>query len=371
MKILISSQDFWFWPTTQMFAFIKHLFLNWFNWTIFLKRNKSTEIFLENFLAENQFIKNIFLIDTSDWLFDAYIWFYDPEIIFEANKKNKISYFICNLTYLWEDDFVTKYQNISSINDFDINKISNHHEMIILWYLLADKVFIRITDNIDKEWKLYKAIKDKTNFLWPIIYPKLYKGKPWNYALVQLWWQVNPLSNNLFYETYFYLVKKIISNIDKEKVIVVNPLLFDIAKSIFRWYKLVKTTSQENYQRILSQSSLIMSPFWINSFFESALYDVPTFILPEQHIWHTKSIISYFDNFDNIRKCSFTFFNYCPYKFSWDNEKDFIDYLPNSYLSFIEKNIDLNIDVWFNIMNEFWYSDVINKDIDLLIKEFI
>ena len=81
MKILFSSQDFWYWATTQMFSIIQHLLIRWFDWKIWIVENNSSKIFYQNFIKENP-NWNIFLQSDFDDTYDIYVWVYDPNIIF-------------------------------------------------------------------------------------------------------------------------------------------------------------------------------------------------------------------------------------------------------------------------------------------------
>ena len=88
MKIILSSQDFWFGPVTQMFSFIKHLLNSWFNGEIHIKNTKNSKIFYNNFIKDND-VKNIKLVNSYNIIYDKYIGFYDPEVIFKGKKENK------------------------------------------------------------------------------------------------------------------------------------------------------------------------------------------------------------------------------------------------------------------------------------------
>jgi len=245
MKILISSQDFWFWPTTQMFAFIKHLIINWFEWKIYLKNNNATKIFYNNFI-ENNDSKNIKLVDSYIWKYDKYIWFYDPNIIFEWKKCWKKTIFLCNLTFLWNIELINKYKDLLDFDNINFSKIKNHHELILLGYLIANKIFIRNTDWIDEKSIFYHLIKDKTTFIWAIIYPKIYERNEKDFILIQFWWQVNTITNNSFYINYFKLVKKLLANINIKKKIIVNTLLEEQAKKIFKNEEIITTYHKKN-----------------------------------------------------------------------------------------------------------------------------
>jgi hypothetical protein len=374
MKILLSSQDFGYWPTTQMFSFIKHLLIHWFAWEIFIKNNSSSKIFYDNFIKDNNWI-NIYLVDNYSWNYDKYIWFYDPEIIFEWKRKWKKTIFLCNLTFLWNDELIKKYENWVDFNNLNFQNISNYHEIILLWYLIADKIFIRKTDWINKEWLLYKLIKEKLSLIWPIIYPKIYKRNKKDFILIQFWWQVNPISSIDFYEVYFKLIKNILSEINIEKIIIVNPLLKDITKKIFTKDKIITTLSQEKYQKLLSETQALFSPFWINTFFESSYYDIPNYILPEQHLWHIKSIIKYFWNTKKIESQSLLLYNLEKYNLNYENEIDFIKILQNKYENLLEFNITINTDFsyekWKNLINLLNLNKDINSGIDIFINEVI
>ena len=374
MKILLSSQDFWFWPTTQMFSFIKHLLINWFKWELFLKENKTTELFYKKFIEKNNY-KNISLVNNYIWEYEKYIWFYDQEIIFEWKRQWKKTIFLCNLTFLWNISLIEKYKNWFNFNGIDFNKIKNHHELILLWYLVADLIFIRNTDWIDKRSIFFDLIKEKTTFIWPIIYPKIYKRKEKDFILVQFWWQVNPITSDDFYINYFKLVKKILENVDINKKIIINPLLEKQAKKIFKKEEIITTLSQEDYQKLLSETKALFSPFWINTFFESSYYNIPTFILPEQHIWHIKSIFQYFSNIQNIKKNSYLFYELDKYPLNCSNEIDFINFLNISYKKLLEKKIDIDLTIflnqWDNLINKFWIDKNINFNLNIFLNEVL
>jgi len=374
MKILLSSQDFWYWPTTQMFSFIKHLLLYWFSGEIYIKNNASSRIFYHNFIQENVY-ENIFLVESFDGDYDKYVWFYDPQIIFVWKKKKKPTIFLCNLPFLWNDVFVQKYPSKIGLEDIDFQEINNHHELMILWYLLADKIFIRSTDGIDIKWILYQAIKDKTTLIWPIIYPKIYKSKQSNYSIIQLGWQINPLAKQSFHKTYLRLIHTITKNIQWLKKIIINPELLSLAKSIFHDnnYQLISTVGQLEYQKLLSNSSLLLAPFWINTFFESSYFNIPTIILPEQHLWHIKSLIHYIWDVSKIKYDNFLLYNIDKYTLDYTHEKDFINFLEERYWELLHGWPEQKQDVHrktTNIINILKLDQYINKDIEKLLIEF-
>lgn len=374
MKILISSQDFWFGPTAQMFSFLKHLFLYWFNGDVFIKNNFSTQIFYDNFIRENS-AKNLYLVNNFNWSYDRYVWFYDPEVIFEWKKRNKKTIFLCNLTYLWDDSFLNNYSKNIKIENINLNDTKNHHELILLWYLFADKVFIRNTDGMNRKGKLFNRIKDKLEFIWPIIYPKIYNDSYKKYTLIQLWWQINPMSDNNFYEIYLTLIKKITDNIIWNKKIIVNPSLYDISKRIFNKNDILTTFWQEKYQKLLSESKLLLSPFGINTFFESSYFNLPTYILPEQHLGHIISLINYVWNLQKIKKQSFLLYNKLAYNLDYKNEWNFINFLKDEYIKLINNKIVVNFDRhiynWENIVNRLNLKKYINKNLNYFIKELL
>lgn len=365
MNILFSSQDFWYWATTQMFSIIQHLLLRWFNWKIGVIENKSSKIFYQNFTKEHQ-SWNVVLQKDFDDTYDIYIWIYDPNIIFYAKKKNKKNIFLCNLTFLWNDRFVSKY-NLKNINiqNIDLNLIENHHELVILAYIFADRVFIRSSDKLDQKSSLYNIVKDKIHYIWPIIYPKMVKKWTPSYILIQLWWQINPITTEEFYCVYFEIVKKILDKVEWKKVLCINPFLENLSKKYFSNAEILSTLSQYEYQKVLSQSSMIFSPFWINTYFETAYFNTPTYILPEQHLWHIKSLLNYFQ-VDIIKKYWTLLYTQCPYSLEWDNEYDFVQFLLKEYLRIIRQN-SLKIftpkSLW-NIMIDNNYQFLINKEIE-------
>lgn len=373
MKIILSSQDFWFGPVTQMFSFIKHLVDSWFDGELHIKNTKNSKIFYNNFIKYND-VKNIKLVDSYNIVYDKYIGFYDPEVIFKGKKENKKTIFLCNLTFLWNSNLIIK--DSYDIKNIDFSNITNHHNLVILWYLLSDRVFIRNTDSIDKSSYLYKNIKNKLTLIWPIIYPKLYDRKIKDFCLIQFGGQINPISNFEFYKTYFKVVKKLVWKITMKKIIIVHPKLESLAKTIFHNEKIITTLSKDDYQRLLSQSKALFSPFGINTLFESSYYSVPTFILPEQHLWHIKSIIKYDRSLNNIQKQSFLLYSTNKYNLEYEDEKEFINFLLNEYKKILNDKIDDHIienflDTWKNLIKLMGLEQEINKKIDLIINEVI
>jgi hypothetical protein len=61
---------------------------------------------------------------------------------------------------------VSKY-NLKNINiqNIDLNLIENHHELVILAYIFADRVFIRSSDKLDQKSSLYNIVKDKIHYI--------------------------------------------------------------------------------------------------------------------------------------------------------------------------------------------------------------
>lgn len=370
MKILLSSQDFWYWATTQMFSIIQHLLIRWFDWKIWIVENNSSKIFYQNFIKENP-NWNIFLQSDFDDTYDIYVWVYDPNIIFYAKRKNKKNIFLCNLTFLWDDRFIGKYDIKSiNINDIDFNLIENHHELIILAYIFADTVFIRSSDKLDKKSFLYGVVKNKVNYIWPIIFPNMVKKWKPSHILIQLGWQVNPLSNGEFYCAYFEIVNKILDRIEWKKILCVNPSLESLSKKYFSNIEILSTLSQQEYQRVLSQSSMLISPFWINTYFETVYFGTPTYLLPEQHLWHIKSLLNYFPI--NVLKKYWTllYTQGVPYNLQWSNEGDFIQFLFKEYSRIIKENSlkIVNPNGLWNIMIDNNYQFLVNKDIELFLQ---
>lgn len=371
MRILFSSQDFWYWPTTQMFSIIQHLLLRWFKWEIWVLKNKSTEIFYKNFVTENP-NWNVILQDNVQDNYDFYVWIYDPNIIFYARKKNKKNIFLCNLSFLWNDKLINKY-NGKEINVSDIGLVENHHELVLLWYMFADQVFIRSSDKLDTNSILYNKIKDKVRYIWPIIYPKRVEKWLESHVLIQLWWQVNPITPKSFYCNYFKIVKKILDTIEWKKILCVNPLLENISKEYFAGIEILSTLPQYKYQQYLSQSSMLLAPFWINTYFESVYFNIPTYILPEQHLWHIKSLLHYF-SVDTLKKYwTLLYTQEAPYNLEWSNESEFIEFLSAEYSRILEKDslkICDSSGIW-NIMIDNNYDSLVNKDIDYFLNAFL
>lgn len=368
MKILFSSQDFWYWATTQMFSIIQHLLMNWFDWKIWVVENKSTIIFFQNFIKENP-DSNVVLQKDFDDTYDIYIWIYDPNIIFYAKKRNKKNIFLCNLTFLWNEKLIEKY-NLDNINidNIDFTKIKNHHELIILAYVFADTVFIRSSDKLDKKSLLYNIVKDKIHYIGPIIYPKMVEKIEPSHILIQLWWQVNPITNEDFYCIYFEIVKKILDKIEWKKILCINPSLEKFWKQYFPDTEILPTLSQFEYQKLLSQSSTIFSPFWINTYFETTYFNTPTYLLPEQHLWHIKSLLNYFP-IDTLKKYWTLLYTQQPYNLQWDNESDFIQFLLREYTKILKEDSlkILNSKNLWNIMIDNNYQSLVNKDIEVLL----
>ena len=342
------------------------MLLRWFSWKIWVIENKSSKIFYQNFIKENP-NWNIVLQSDFDDTYDVYVWIYDPNIIFYAKRKNKKNIFLCNLTFLRNESFIGKY-NLKNINiqDIDFNSIKNHHELIILAYILADIIFIRSSDKLDQNSLLYSVVKEKIHYIWPIIYPNIVKKWKPSHILIQLWWQVNPITTEEFYCTYFEIVKRILDNVWWKKVLCVNPFLENLSKKYFSDTEILPTLSQYEYQKVLSQSSMIFSPFWINTYFETVYFNTPTYLLPEQHLWHIKSLLNYF-SVDVIKKYWTLLYTQCPYSLEWDNESDFIQFLLEEYTRIIKKNslkIGSTTSIW-NIMIDNNYQSLVNKDIEL------
>lgn len=373
MKILFSSQDFAYGPTSQMFSFIKHLKIHWYENEIYIKKNSATEIFFNNFVNEN-FDNNVFLVNDFSGNYDVYIGFYDPDIIIEWKSKFKKTLFICNLTFLWNDSIFNDLKN-ENIDNLLSRKTTNHHHKIALWYYFADKVYIRNTDKTDLNSQLYKNISHKTQFIWPIIYPKIYNQWIKKHCVIQLWWQINPITPKSFYFVYLKLVSLICKNISWEKKLIIHPDILEIALKYFsndKNYEIITTTWQWQYQKILSESYLLMSPFWINTFFESSYFNIPTYILPEQHLWHIKSLIQYVWDLEQIKNQSFLLYNIEKYNTTYENEIDFIDFLENQYENLIKTdsiNLNFNNLNYPNIIKYLKIDTSINNDIDKIIKE--
>lgn len=382
----MSAQNFWFWPTTQMFAILKHLLLadKKQDREIDIIRNNTTSIFFDNFVAYNK-ISNIRLIDEVTKTYDTYIGIYDPYVIFEWKKRGKQTIFFCNLWFLWSSDTdIDRYMidsNYLSIDEL-IDKYShNHHNMIFLAYILCDSIYYRSTDGKIIQNDLFVRLKDKITLLWPIIYPRLYQkqANP-DKLLFQLGWQVNPISSESFYELYFDVIKKILSWLDKklyyDKIyILVNKEILSLAETVFDWWKVLPTMPQEEYQILLSQTKALFHPFGINTFFESICYDVPNFILPEQHIWHIKSLIQYTGDMQKIDKSSILMYSMAKYQLSWENEIVFIDFLKTRYKTFLDTDYDFSSFYTFLEMPKHYHFYIwevnINDNIDILLNEIV
>lgn len=384
-KIILSAQNFWFWPTTQMFAIIKNLLKKYEKEErkIDILTNKTTKIFFDNFLKYNKSDK-INLVNKINDDYDLYLWIYDPYIIFEGKKSNKKTIFFCNLWFLRSSDIdIDKYIYDCKNLDVDslIKKYSyNHHNMIFLAYILCDSVYYRQTDWNTKDNRLFKLLSNKINLVGPIIYPKLYKKvRNPDKIIFQLWWQTNPISSKTFYKNYFKVISKILEWLDKaiyqDKIfIIINKDLLNLWKKIFKWRNIIGTIPQEEYQLLLSEARILLHPFGINTFFESTYYKVPNFILPEQHIWHIKSIKQYIPNNKLLKDISFLLYNIKKYKLWRDNEVDFINFLNNEYEKLIRDDLNLpNLHKFIDtpINTAISKKNSINKNIDKLLKEII
>lgn len=372
MKILLSSQDFGYWPTSQLFSILKHLYEKGFKGEVLIKNNKSTTIFFNHFIRENTNI-NISLVEefpqTND--IDLYLGVYDPFVIFEAKRKEKQSIFLCNLTFLWNEQALEYYSWIKNFDRQNIvsKKISNHHDFIILAYLLADKVFIRSSDSLDSASKLYQAIKNKLSFIGPIIYPQQCEASlQKKHHLIQLGGQVNPITSEEFYSVYFQLINQLFKPLREQKLFIVNPQLKTLAQKYLKNEVILTTLGQREYQELLRESYMLYSPFWINTFFEATYYNLPTYVLPEQHLGHIKSLIKYFDK-NTIAWCGTTLYGDMPYPLEWKHESDFLFFLEEKYkeqINFPTRKIQSG--KYTNLMQEYGYDRLINKDISQLLK---
>ncbi len=371
MKIFLSSQDFWYWPTSQLFSIVKHLYEKQFQGEVVIKNNTSTAIFFDHFIKENPRF-NVSLVEDfpQDDTINLYLGIYDPFTIFEAKKKNKKAIFLCNLTFLWNDQSLEYYLWIKGDERKDIIKkdTTNHHDFIILAYLLADQVFIRSSDSLDASSKLYKAIKDKLSFIGPIIYPKQHKYSfEKKYHLIQLGGQVNPITSEEFYCLYFQLIAQLFSPLQENKLFIINPQLESLAKKYLKNQTILTTLGQSEYQKLLAESHILYSPFWINTFFEASYYDIPTYILPEQHLWHIKSLIKYFEK-NKISEYGTTLYWECPYPLQRKHESDFLSFLQENYKKQIQyPTWAIQKREYKNLMQEYQHSNLINKDLSKLL----
>lgn len=371
MKLIFSSQDFGYGPTSQMFSLLKHLLREGYRKEILIKSSKTTKIFFDNFCKENTQAKIRLIDNLEDEVGDLYVSLYDPHCIFEAKKQKKKSIFLCNLTFLRNESILEK--DIKSLTQnwesFITKRNNNHHNLIILAYLLADHVYIRKTDQVNIHSLLYQAIKEKTSLIGPIIYPKIKStSRKKCYHLIQLGGQINPLSGEKFYTIYFKLIKKLFNHYKEELIFMVNPHLKNLAQKELGIWTILTTVWQHEYHKLLSETKILYSPFWINTFLESAYYNIPTYILPEQHLGHIKSLLQYF-NINTITQYWSTRYEQENYSLERKNESDFLSYLQKSYeqnLNNINRNIKAIPEK--NIIKEYKYDKLINQDLDLVLK---
>ena len=122
----------------------------------------------------------------------------------------------------------------------------------------------------------------------------------------------------------------------------------------------------------MSNCSALFAPFWINSFFESSYFNIPNFILPEQHLWHIKSLIKYVWDLSKIKENSFLLYNLENYTLDYDNEKKFIDFLAKKYSKLLDNKFKIksfDSKTTSNIVNKLKINKYINKNINKFLLE--
>jgi hypothetical protein len=166
---------------------------------------------------------------------------------------------------------------------------------------------------------------------------------------------------------------------DYEIVLIINPLLLHIAKQIFpSQYTLLPTLAQEEYQKMLAISSALFAPLGINTYYESSYYNIPTFILPEQHLGHIKSIQRYFPSLKSIKKQSFCLIHPFPelLKCLEVSEKEYIIYLEEKITQLKESFLEISHISEFlqngkNLFTKYHYDKQISQHIEKIITHIL
>lgn len=302
-KIYVSSQNFGFGPTSNLFAILKNLKSKSNKIKIYALHNEAMGIFSR--INHGIVDYNVDKIDfhNVDLVFSSF----DPFAILNAWLLNIPNIFYCNLFWYW-DVFNKKEQIIHHLDQLNIYKDSqekykareyfrnifdkNPHEGIFMGFLLASKCFTRKFHDIDRYLNAYSEYLNISITDIYIPYELKLASRIKKTVLFQLSGSRNPVVNleeNIIYVNLCVQVTKHLANSfnSLEFAICINPFLLEKINVIDYCLpinvKIISSVSQEQNLKMMEESLAMFTSPGLETIYEGIYTHCPIFLLPEQN----------------------------------------------------------------------------------------
>lgn len=356
MKILCGAEPFGFGPASKLITVIDNLNreANIKKFT-FVGTGTSKQFIQDNLFPNMEIYNGDALLNFPHYNFDSVISVMDYKVVAWGFYYNKPVYLIDSLFWFWnwnelysENIKARIYQEKQkSFREFMgyLAELPGHIQMYAA-HLMAES-YIQIYPGLNRDKKLIDDVKPY--LILPIVNKNYRSSKKRKRVIVSLSGMVNPNITKKNATTYLHIINLLFTDYLKtiedkfEIIFVVNPSLIEKAKEIIPFK--IRSYKQKDFLRILSESSLILTPPGITTIYESHFYDIPIFLLPEQHDGH-------YNNYLNIIKsCA-------------EGENIFNGELLNKLYSIEEKNPKVYTDILYRL-----YAKIINNKFEDGIQE--
>lgn len=301
-RIYVSSQNFGYGPTSNLFAILKSLKTKTDLFEIHAIENESLQLFsskepdIIDSIAENIEPKKTDLVLSS----------FDPFIILDAWLNDIPTVFYCNLFWYW-DIYTKKEKLISTKNQLQKFKNEknfseaknlfmeifneNPHLGIFMGFFLANHSFTRRFPTIEKFHAIFKNEINLSVFDIYIPYELQSHNTNKPNILIQLAGGRNCIvtdEENILYLELCLALAKYLALIHQELnfIICVNPKILDLinlSKNLANNIQVVPSLSQHENLEMMEKSLAIFSSPGLETIYESIYTQCPIFLLPEQN----------------------------------------------------------------------------------------
>lgn len=308
MRILSSAQSFGYGPASKLVTIAKWLRPHKNYHIDFLGDDVALTYVLQNSLYFN----NIFEYSgkyPNHRDYDMVISVMNPYTIIWAWINNIKSIYVDSLFWFWNwdenrfshlDNVITELKSVNNVDEvWALVKDVEPHDMQYIAYKLADLALVqKFSFEKDQQINHDKYRRDlKVTYIGPIIDDnKRRTDKNRNKVIISLSGLLSPLNREKEALRYSSLVMNLLDEVigdlpdDIEIFLTTNPNVITEIRPINERINLV-SLSNNAFLELLNETILLFAPAGITTLYESLNYDVPIFLLPEQHDGHYKNYL--------------------------------------------------------------------------------